>query len=85
MLIGNVIFVSTNQGMIAVSHDYGFTMVELLGSEGEFAIGDSVQGNWNSDGSEFIINHDQKHEAYFQGNFTSKFDAISLARKTGGG
>lgn len=82
---GHVIFVSANQGMIVVRHDDGFALVELLGSEGEFAVGDSVRGDWDALGGEPIIKDEEDHDAYFQGSWGSKSHAITLARNAGGG
>lgn len=85
MAVGHVVFVSGNRGMIVVRHDDGFAVVELLGSEGEFSIGDSVRGDWDALGGEPIYKQGEEHDAYFQGTWGSRDHAITIARNTGGG
>ena len=84
---GRVRFVSPNKGMIVVSHDDGYTVVELLGSEGEFAVGDEVSGNWSAVGGEPIYSHSSRipRDAYFQGTWPTFEGAARVARTTGGG
>lgn len=85
MPAGRVIFVSGNQGMLVVQHEDGFAVVELLGSEGEFEVGDHVRGNWSALGGEPIHKDGQEHDAYFQGVWPGLQAAVHIARKTGGG
>jgi len=85
MVQGQVVFVSRNQGMLVVQHDDGFAVVELLGSEGEFVTGDIVRGDWAAQGGEPIFKDGEGHDAYFQGNWASADQALSIARNTGGG
>lgn len=85
MARGHVIFVSKNQGMIVVQHDGGFALVELLGSEGELAVGDAVVADWNALGREEFRAHDESHDAFFQGNWGARQTAIDAARRAGGG
>ena len=85
MAQGRIVFVSRNQGMIVVHHEDGFTVVELLGSEGEFQNGDVVKGDWDELGSEPIFESDKEHDAYFQGTWATDTVAISMARNNGGG
>ena len=85
MARGQVIFVSRNQGMIVVQHDDGFAVVELLGSEGDLAVGDAVVGDWSALGREEVRAHGESHAAYFQGNWGARQAAIDTARRTGGG
>lgn len=85
MAQGQVVFVSRNQGMIVAHHDDGFTVVELLGSEGKFENGDVVKGDWDEVGGELIFKDGDEHDAYFQGTWGSDTHAISMARNTGGG
>lgn len=85
MTRGQVVFVSRNRGMIVVQHDDGFAVVELLGSEGEFQVGDVIRGHWDELGSEPICKDGEEHDAYYQGNWGSPEMAITIARNTGGG
>lgn len=82
---GKVVFVSPNQGMIVVQHDDGFAVVELLGSEGEFGLGDIVKGRWDELGGEPIQKAGVEHDAYYQGNWSVGEQAVAVARRTGGG
>jgi hypothetical protein len=87
MASGRVTFISRNQGMIVVSHDDGHTVVELLGSEGEFSLGQTVAGDWDGLGGEPLYSFDPhtEHDAYFQGTWPSFEAAVRIARNTGGG
>jgi hypothetical protein len=87
MPAGRVRFVSRNKGMIVVSHDGGYTVVELLGDEGKFVVGDEVSGNWGANGGEPIYSHEPRtaHDAYFQGTWPTFEGAAEVARRTGGG
>jgi hypothetical protein len=85
MVDGQVVFVSRNQGMIVVRHEDGFAVVELLGSEGELTVGDSVSGVWNALGGEKIRAHGDSHDVYMQGNWGVLQAAVDVARNTGGG
>jgi hypothetical protein len=49
---GTVASVSKNKVALAVSNDEGWTVVELLGSEGEIEVGDTVFGDWQAVGGE---------------------------------
>ncbi|AUJ63280.1 hypothetical protein B9057_02590 [Aestuarium zhoushanense] len=71
--------------MIVVQHDVGFAVVELLGSEGEFQVGDVVRGQWDELGSEPVFKDGEEQDAYYQGNWGSLEKAITIARNTGGG
>lgn len=85
MPTGQVAFVSRNGGMIVVRHDDGFAVVELLGSEGEFQVGDVVQGRWDELGGEPIYKDRLRYDAFFQGSWASGAQAVMIARNTGGG
>ncbi len=85
MYRGQVVFVSRNKGMIVIQHDDGFTVIELLGSEGEFQTGDVVKGDWDALGSEPIYKDGDEYDAYFQGTWGAADNAIRIARQTGGG
>lgn len=87
MARGEVAFVSLNGGMVVVSHDDGFTIVELLGNEGEIEVGDIVFGDWHALGGEPIkkSGEDGAYDSYYQGLWGNLNSAISVARKTGGG
>lgn len=82
---GRVRFVSGNKAMIVVQHVDGFTVVELLGSEGEFTTGERVSGDWSALGGEPIFKDGEEHDAYYQGSWGSIEQAIAIARNTGGG
>jgi hypothetical protein len=45
---GTVEAVSKNKAPLVVSNDEGWTVVELIGREGEIAVGDSVDGDWHA-------------------------------------
>lgn len=85
MPAGQVLFVSRNGGMIVVGHDDGFAVVELLGSEGEFQVGDAVRGRWDGLGGEPIFKEGAEYDAFFQGSWASGQQAVMIARNTGGG
>ena len=85
MAQGHVVFISRNQGMIVVQHNDGFAVVELLGSEGEFSVGDVVRGDWNALGGEPIFKDRERHDAYYQGSWGSAEHAVQIARNSGGG
>jgi hypothetical protein len=71
--------------MIVIRHSDGFAVVELLGSEGEFGVGDLVAGDWTALGGEPIYKDRYPHDAYFQGSWGSAAQAVTIARNTGGG
>ncbi len=64
---GTVVAVSKNKAALAVSNEEGWTVVELIGSEGEIAAGDSVFGDWQATGSEDLIFNGEPFSGYFQG------------------
>ena len=45
---GIVAAVSKNKAALAVSNDKGCTVVELIGREGEIAVGDTVLPSWET-------------------------------------
>jgi len=60
--------VSKNKAALAVSNEDGWTVVELLGREGEIAVGDTVFArDWQAIGSEDLIFNDEVFSAVFQG------------------
>jgi hypothetical protein len=69
-------------GALAVANDEGWTVVELLGSEGEIGVGDIVFGNWNALGGEDLICRGRKYSAYFQGT-GSKMWAVKMVSQWG--
>lgn len=85
MASGTVIFVSRNQGMIVVQHAQGFSVVELLGGEGEIERGDQLRGDWLALGGETIRKGGEDYDAYFQGCWCSVDSAVAMARHIGGG
>jgi len=65
---GTVVDVSKNKAALAVSNEEGWTVVELIGSEGKIAVGDTVFArDWLAVGSEDIIFNDEVFGAYFRG------------------
>lgn len=85
MASGSVIFVSRNYGMIVVQHDQGFSVVELLGGEGEIQRGDQLRGDWLALGGESFWKDGEAYDAFFQGCWGNPSAAIQIARNTGGG
>lgn len=80
---GTVIFVSANGAMLAVQHDDGYALVELIGDEGAIARGAQVLGEWNVVESEPIYCDGRRYDAYFQGNWPGREVPLNLARNTG--
>jgi hypothetical protein len=79
---GTVMAVSRNQAALAVSSDEGWTVVELIGDEGEISVGDVVLGDWNAVAGEDLIFNGRKFSAYFQGTGSKKW-ALGLIDKWG--
>ena len=60
--------VSKNGAGLAVSNDEGWTVVELLGREGEIAVGDTVFArDWLATDRENLIFNDEVFSAVFLG------------------
>lgn len=76
---GRVIWVSKNGGMLVVQHEDGYTVVEMLGDEGAVAVADYVSGDWDANGDEPIRRGSDRYDAYFQGTWGSREDAIKAA------
>jgi len=85
MTAGLVVFVSRSLGMLVVRHDQGFSVVELLGSEGEIERGDNLSGDWMALGGETIFKDGEAYGAHLQGCWGNPNAAIDVARRTGGG
>lgn len=85
MSIGVVVFVSRNGGMIVVQHDRGFSVVELLGGEGEIGRGDRLRADWLALGGEPFEKDGDSYDAYFQGCWGNPNAAVDIARRIGGG
>lgn len=85
MSAGTVIYVSPNYGMIVVASDEGFSVVELLGSEGEIETGDVVNADWSELGGGDIRKDGEDFSVFFQGTWSSRESAIRNAYMTGGG
>jgi hypothetical protein len=77
---GTVVAVSANKAALAVSNDEGWTVVELIGSEGEIGVGDVVLGDWKAVGSEDLIFNGQKFRAIFQGTGTKQWALGQIAQ-----
>lgn len=82
---GQVVFVSRNGAMVVVQNEEGFTVVELLGQEGECPRGATVLGDWSALGGEPLFMGQERFDAYFQGTWGSAEVAVQVARRTGGG
>jgi hypothetical protein len=82
---GRVAFVSRNGAIVVVQHDAGFTVVELIGDEGELSVGDSVRGAWDQNGGETLFKDGLRLDGYFQGTWGSGPHAVQIARNIGGG
>lgn len=85
MATGKVVFVSGNRGMLVVEHDEGFTLVEMLGDEGEIAVSDILKANWTATGGESMWGNGTQYDAYFQGCWGDSLPPIQMARQMGGG
>jgi hypothetical protein len=65
---GTVMAVSKSGAGLAVSNDEGWTVVELLGREGEIAVGDTVFArDWLATDRENLIFNDEVFSAVFLG------------------
>jgi hypothetical protein len=76
---GTVVAVSKNRAALTVSNDKGWTVVELIGSEGEIAAGDIVFGDWQALGGEDLIFNGKPFSAYFQGTGTRQWALGQIA------
>ena len=87
METGVVRFVSGNGGMIVISHGDGFAVVELLGSEGEFSVGDDVRADWSELEGGYISRSGvpERYGVYFQGSWAMFTTAREMASNTGDG
>lgn len=80
MSVGRVVYVSRNFGMLVVQHADGFTVVEMLGSEGEIVRGDHVRhGDWLALGGETIRCNGESYDAFFQGCWGDPNQAVRIA------
>jgi len=79
MASGRVIYVSRNGGIIVVIHRDRFSIVQLLGEEGTFAIGDHVCGDWESEGGE-PLPAGSRYVGHCQGTWDSLNAAVQTAR-----
>lgn len=82
---GSVIYISPQQNMLVISHDEGFSVVELLGDEGFIERGDTLMADWSELGSGTICRGAERFDVYFQGTWVSAEQAIHIAYRTGGG
>jgi hypothetical protein len=70
---GTVEAVSKNKVALVVFNDEGWTVVELIGRDGEIAVGDSVLGDWQAVAGEDLIFNDERFSAFFQGTGTKQW------------
>lgn len=82
---GTVIYLSPNQGMIVVSSDEGFCVVELLGDEGLIDRGDVLRADWSELGSGHVWRGRERFDVFFQGTWPTREAATEIAHRTGGG
>jgi len=77
---GTVMAVSKNKARLAVSNEDGWTVVELLGREGEIAVGDTVFArDWLATGSEDLIFNGEVFSACFLGTGDRKWALGQIA------
>ena len=77
---GTVVDVSKNKAALAVSNEEGWTVVELIGSEGKITVGDTVFArDWLAIGSEDLILNDEVFSAYFQGTGDEQWALTQIA------
>jgi hypothetical protein len=63
---GTLVAVSQNKGGLAVSNEEGWTVVELLGREGEIAVSDTVFArDWLATGREDLVFNGEVFSAIF--------------------
>jgi hypothetical protein len=68
---GTVEDVSKNKAALAVSNEEGWTVVELIGSEGKIAVGDTVIArDWLAVGSEELYSTTKCSAHIFKGTAT---------------
>lgn len=82
---GRVVFVSRNGAMLVVQSDDGFTLVEMMGDEGQIEQGDYVYGDWTAVAGEPIRRGEETFDAFFQGCWGNSQIPVQMARNTGGG
>lgn len=85
MAAGSVIYVSPMQNMIVVAHGDGWSVVELLGDEGEIDIGDTLNADWSELGGGVVRRGGESFDVYFQGTWGSHQAAVESAYRSGGG
>lgn len=77
---GRVIFSGRAGGMLVVQHEDGFTLVEMLGCEGDVQLGDTVVGDWNALGDALLFKGPKRFATYFQGTWGSHDTPVQMAR-----
>jgi hypothetical protein len=73
MMPGTVEAVFKNKAAFVVSNDEGWTVVELIGWDGEIAVGDSILGDWQALAGEDLIFKGETFSAFFQGTGTRQW------------
>jgi hypothetical protein len=77
---GRVVFSGRAGGMLVVQSEHGFTLVEMLGQEGEVVVGDVVRGDWDAEGSEPLFRGRDRFDAYVQGTWGAPDVPVRMAR-----
>lgn len=54
-------------------HDEGWAVVELIGREGDIAVGDAVLGDWQAVAGEDLIFNGETFSVFFQGTGTKQW------------
>lgn len=83
MAKGKVIFVSPNQGMLVVAHADGFSVVEMLGSEGDIELADELDADWSELGGGLLSRNGEAFDVFFQGTWAAKDPAVRSAALSG--
>jgi hypothetical protein len=77
---GRVVFFGRAGGMLVVQSDDGFTLFEMLGQEGEIAVGDVVWGHWDAGGIKPLFNGLDRFDACYQRTWGAPHVPVRMAR-----
>lgn len=73
-------FSACGGGMLVVHSEAGFTLLAMIGSEGEIVVGDVVRGDWDAEGGEPIFRGSEQFDALFQGTWGAAEVPVRLVR-----